>query len=129
MKTLNSIVVAMIASAGIMLASCNQRSDSYAPGGPAGNPSGAHETASGGSVEGTVESYDNGTLVVADKAGKESHFQVGKVVDVKVGDDGVKVNVGPRRLHRDDLKKGVRVRVNTDEQGNVVSVTAGDEAK
>ncbi len=129
MKTLSSIIVAVIASAGLLLVSCNQRSDSYPPSGPAGNASGAHESAAGGSVEGTVESYDNGTLVVTDKAGKESHFQVGKLVDVKVGDDGVKVNVGARRLRGDDLKKGVRVHVNTNDKGDVVSVTAGDEAK
>lgn len=129
MKSLNSTIVALIACGGLMLASCNQRSDSYPPGNPAGNASGAHENAAGGGVEGTVESYDNGTLVVTDKAGKESHFQVGKIVDVKVGDDGVRVNVGARRLRGEDLKKGVRVHVNTNDKGDVVSVTAGDEAR
>jgi hypothetical protein len=125
MKTLISITAALIASAGLLLASCNRQSDTSLPSVPA---TGDHETAAGG-VDGTVESYDNGTLVVTDKAGKQSRFEVGKAVDVEVGDGGVKVNVGGRRLRGADLKKGVRVRVNTNDKGDIVSVTAGDDTK
>ena len=42
--------------AGLMLVSCNQRSDSYPPGNPAGNASAPTKTRRVAAVEGTVES-------------------------------------------------------------------------
>ena len=122
MKTLISLTATLIAATGLLLASCNRQGDSSAPGGPGGNAAGDHETATADGLEGTVVSNDNGTLVVVDRQGKESRYKVGGAVDVSVNDKGVDVNVNGKRLRGGDLKKGMRIRVNANKDGEATTI-------
>lgn len=72
------------------------------------------------SHEGMVVSATDGKLVMTGADGKEHSHAVAATIPVTV-------NGKPGKL--DDLKKGVRIKVTTDKDGNVLSVATMDAKK
>lgn len=74
----------------------------------------------GKSHDGTVVSTSAGKLTMKDETGKEHSHDVGPTVKITV-------NGKPGKL--DDLKMGMRIRVMTDENGQVMAISTIDTEK